>query len=124
MAISVTPNPSSVLIQFSGWTALQALVRDIVIPYNQIASVSVGSATNLPWYAKRIGYSNPLSGARGGRFWVGGRRIIASYGDPSRVLTIDLKPSAREAKLPDSVQLGIEAPEAVAEEIRQHLAAT
>ena len=105
MSITVIPETDTVEIQFSGMTSLLALIRDVSIPYDRIESVSVGSATKLPWYAMRVGYSNPISGARGGRFWVNGRRIIASYGNPSQVLTIDLKPGAREAKLPDSVQL-------------------
>jgi hypothetical protein len=121
MAISVTPKANSVQIEFSGVTALLALIRDVEIPYGQIDSVTVGPATRLPWYAMRLGYSNPISGARGGRFWVNGRRIIASYGDPSRVLTIDLKPGAREAKLPDSVQIAVDDPQRIADELRQHL---
>ena len=43
-----------------------------------------------------------------------GRRIIASYGNSSQVLTIDLKPGAREAKLPDSVQLAVDGPRRLA----------
>jgi hypothetical protein len=121
MAISVNPNVDSVNIELSGMTALLALIRDVEIPYHRIESVSVGPATRLPWYAMRVGYSNPISGARGGRFWVGGRRIIASYGDPARVLTIDLKPGAREAKLPDSVQVAVDDPQRIADEIQRHL---
>jgi hypothetical protein len=121
VAITVIPETNTVEIQFSGMTALLALIRDVNIPYGQIESVSVGSATKLPWYAMRVGYSNPISGARGGRFWVNGRRIIASYGSPSQVLTIDLKPGAREAKLPDSIQIEVDNPQRAADEINKHM---
>jgi hypothetical protein len=121
MAISVKPGVSTLKIELSGMSALLALVRDVEIPYDRIELVSVGPATRLPWYAMRLGYSNPISGARGGRFWVNGRRIIASYSDPSQVLTIDLKRAAREAKLPDSVQIGVHDPQRLADEIQRHL---
>jgi hypothetical protein len=63
--------------------------------------------------------SNLLTGARGGRFWMGGKRIVASYNDPSQILEIRVRSGLKEPRLPDSAHIEVDDPTDVADVIRE-----
>lgn len=119
---AVVAGESSVEVRLHGLTAVAALKSHLHISYADIASVSVESIEPISIFAPRIGYSNPLTGARAGRFRTKGEHMFVSFDRPShQLLTIFLvdKNSTGfdkivvEIERPDEVKLSIEKKAAV-----------
>ena len=88
---AVVADESGVEVRLYGLTTIAALKSHLNISYADIASVSVGPIESISIFAPRIGYSNPLTGARGGRFRTKGEHMFVSFDRPShQLLTIFL----------------------------------
>ena len=74
-------NSNHVTIEFKRLSRIAALFGSVDIMYADIESVIVGPAEGISVVAPRIGYSNPVSGARSGRFRTKGLHILAGYDD-------------------------------------------
>ena len=78
-------------ISFGGLSKIAALYGGVEIPYADIQNVTVGPVREISIFAPRMGYSNPLSGARAGRFRTNGEHVLAAYDNPeSDILTLNL----------------------------------
>lgn len=118
MANEVSLGPDALTVTFTRQTAWAAIMHNLIVPYRHITGVEVGPAERIPIWARRVGFSNPFNGARGGRFWTSGKKIAASYGDPSRVLTINLDDHPERPGGFDSVRIQTDQPEEIARQIR------
>ncbi len=118
MANEISLGPDALTVTFTRQTAWAAIMQNLIVPYSSIADVRVGPAERIPFWARRVGFSNPINGARGGRFWTGGKKIAASYGDPSLVLTIDLNDAPERPGGFDSVRIQTDRPDEIARQIR------
>ncbi len=87
----VALNEAGVSIHLGGLSKVAALYGGVEIPYADIRNVVVGPVKEISIFAPRMGYSNPLSGARAGRFRTRGEHIFASYDGPENdILTLNL----------------------------------
>ena len=75
---AVVADESGVEVRLYGLTAIAALKSHLNISYADIASVSVGPIESISIFAPRIGYSNPFTGARAGRFRTKGEHMFVS----------------------------------------------
>jgi hypothetical protein len=50
---------------------------------------------------------------------MGGKRIVASYNDPSQILEIRVRSGLKEPRLPDSAHIEVDDPTDVADVIRE-----
>ncbi|RYX78613.1 hypothetical protein EON76_02710 [bacterium] len=75
-------NSNHVTVEFKRLSRVAALYGSVDIMYADIESVIVGPAEGISPLAPRIGYSNPMSGARAGRFRTKGLHILAGYDTP------------------------------------------
>ena len=118
MARTIELGEEGVRIRYGGADALATLVRDLHVPYVQIASVEVGlEDAPSPWAPRRVGVAEPLTGRRRGRFWSGGRRLFLDLRDPSRALVLNCRPGARW----DVIAIETDAAESQADLIRRRL---
>lgn len=75
-------NSNHVSVEFKRLSRIAALYGSVDVMYDDIESIIVGPAEGISPFAPRIGYSNPVSGARAGRFRTKGLHILAGYDDP------------------------------------------
>jgi len=106
-------------IRYDGVAAILAVKRPLVVPYEQIRAVEVGT-TRPPALAWRVGLSDPIGGWRRGRFWSGGRKLFVDLRRPERAVVLQLD---RESDF-DAVALEVDRPEELAEAIRARIART
>jgi hypothetical protein len=86
----------AVRVRYSGLDRGVAGLSELVVPFEEIASVGVGLAdAPSPWTLRRLGLSDPFTGRRRGRFWRGGRRLFLDLRDPSRALVLRLRAHPR-----------------------------
>ena len=118
MSRTIELRDDGVWSRYGGADAVATLVRDLMIPYEQIASVEVG-LEDAPsgWALRRVGLAEPVTGRRRGRFWSGGRRLVLDLRDPTRALVVHCGPGARW----DVVAIETDAAEAQADLIRRRL---
>lgn len=104
-------------IRYGGLDAALALKRDLEIPFHAIEDVSIGlEDAPSTWTVRRIGLSDPITGARKGHFWVGGKRFFLDLRRPERALVLRLKPGYDY----DVVAVEVDHPESLLEAIRAH----
>lgn len=93
---SIQCGETELSIRFSGLSKIAALYAGVSIPYQDIENVEVGAVEEISIFAPRMGYSNPLSGARAGRFRVKGEHILAAYDNPAHdILILTLRSNNR-----------------------------
>ena len=78
----VHANSNHVTVEFQRLSRIAALHGSTDIMYADIESVIVGPAEGISPFAPRIGYSNPATGARAGRFRTKGLHVLAGYDNP------------------------------------------
>lgn len=78
----VRVNSNHVTAEFKRLSRIAALYGSVDVMYTDIESVIVGPAEGISPLAPRIGYSNPATGARAGRFRTKGLHVLAGYDNP------------------------------------------
>jgi hypothetical protein len=92
MARSVELLPGAVRIRYDGIDRGVAGLGELIVPYDEIASVAVGLAdAPSPWTLRRVGLSDPFTGKRRGRFWHRGRRMFLDLRHPARAVVLQLR---------------------------------
>ena len=105
MARTIELEPDTLVLRYSGVSALARLTSEERIPYEQIRSVSVGLDEVPSALAFRVGTSTaPFADTRKGQFWWAGKRLFLDFEDPARAVVLDLKGHrfARVAFQPDT----------------------
>jgi hypothetical protein len=101
-------------LHYSGLSMLATTARDVRVPYDAIASVSVGLDSLPGALALKMGLTTaPFGDTRRGTFWSGGRRIFLDVNDAERAVVLDLEGN-RNAR----VALTVDDPETFAAELR------
>lgn len=119
---SIALNKDTFSVKMQGLNALASLHKSSSFAYNDIESVTVGSIDGISLFAPRLGYSNPLTGARAGRFRTKGRHILASFSNPSAdILTITLRQQPDDLTKFDMIMLQVENPCELASEIKKRM---
>lgn len=114
MGRSVEVTEDSVVFRLTGWTAIAALKREIVVPLHAIRSVSTERYGKTGM--RLAGTSVPFTDIRDGRFQRDGKRAFLSFDDRDRVLTLELDKTVPGVAY-DVVAVGVDDPGAVASEI-------
>ena len=109
-------------VRMRGLNAVASLHKIYSFVYDDVEAVDVGSIDSISLFAPRLGYSNPLTGARSGRFRTKGRHILASFSNPDAdILTITLRQHPDDPTKFDMIQVQIDDPRTVASEMRQRM---
>lgn len=123
-----TPNRSIALgvdmftVKMKGLNAIASLHKASSFSYRDIESVSAGPIDGISLFAPRLGYSNPLTGARAGRFRTKGRHILASFSSPAAdVLTITLRQHPDDPTKFDMIQMQVDNPHELVSQISQRI---
>ena len=101
-------------LHYSGLSLVATCARDVRVPYDAIASVSIGLSPLPGVFAFKLGLTTaPLGDTRRGTFWSGGRRMFLDVNDAERAVVLDLEGN-RNAR----VALNVDDPESFAAELR------
>jgi hypothetical protein len=105
-------------VLYTGLSAVAVVARGLTVPYSSIGDVRVGLRDLPGTFAIRLGLNTaPFGHTRRGTFWAGGRRVFLDLDDPERTVVLELE-KHRYAR----VALGVDDPEALAEQIRDRVA--
>lgn len=114
--------PNGIRVVFRGLSSVAALYQHGLFKYENIVSVTAGPIDGISPFAPRIGYSNPITGARAGRFRTKGHHMLVSFSDPDvDCLTIHLRTKADTISEFDMIQVQIDNPHERASQILQKI---
>jgi hypothetical protein len=121
MSRRILLEPDAIVVRYGGADALLTLVRELRMPYEAIASVTVGAADAPgPLTLRRIGLAEPITGTRRGRFWADGKKWFLDLRHPARAVVLRLRPGGDF----DAVALETDLPEPLADALRERMAAS
>jgi hypothetical protein len=85
----------ALLIRYGGVHTALTLVRELRLPYVSITSVGVGADDiPSPLALRRVGFADPITGTRRGRFWAAGKKWFLDLRNPARAVVIRVVPGS------------------------------